>query len=107
MNQIMTLAENEVALSLNSDKYTIEVAETIEHLWEEPAIKQVFTNRGTEFYVFDGAEHFFSDLKRLRPPNYTPTSEDILHCRRKTTGIVEIAFSYEGFDFRLVDVGGL
>lgn len=34
------------------------------------------------------------------------TEDDILRCRMRTTGIIEIEFSVNGSDFRMVDVGG-
>lgn len=42
----------------------------------------------------------------MQPPDYSVTSDDILHCRRKTTGIVELNFNYSGITFKLFDVGG-
>lgn len=104
--RITDLADSDTALLLNaSQKYTIDVAEDVEHLWADESVKEMFNNR-YNFHVFDGAEYFFSNLERLRPPHYVPTSDDILRCRRKTTGIIEISFSYGGHEFKLFDVGG-
>jgi hypothetical protein len=35
-----------------------------------------------------------------------PTTQDILRTRVKTTGIVEINFSFKDLNFRVFDVGG-
>jgi signal recognition particle receptor subunit beta len=37
---------------------------------------------------------------------FVPSVDDILHCRVKTLGIVEMKFNYQGSDFMMVDVGG-
>jgi hypothetical protein len=45
-------------------------------------------------------------LDRIGAPNYSPTEEDILYCRSKTTGIVETQFDLDQAHFKIVDVGG-
>lgn len=37
---------------------------------------------------------------------YVPTVDDVLRTRVKTTGIVEMVFTFRDLRFRLVDVGG-
>jgi GTPase SAR1 family protein len=104
--RIIELAESDTSLLLNaSQKYTPQVADDVEALWNDKAMKQMFERR-YDYHVFDGAQYFFANLERIRPPNFTPTAEDILRCRRKTTGIIEISFNYKGFTFKLFDVGG-
>lgn len=49
---------------------------------------------------------FYADLDRLFDPGYTPTSDDILRVRSKTTGITETRFEISGLIFRMFDVGG-
>jgi guanine nucleotide-binding protein G(i) subunit alpha len=103
---MIELAENETSLLLNADKkYDEKMAEDVEALWADQSVQKQFERR-YEFHVFDGATYFFSNLQRLRPPHYMPNNEDILHCRRKTTGIVEVKFEHEGYTFKLCDVGG-
>jgi guanine nucleotide-binding protein subunit alpha len=50
--------------------------------------------------------YFFDDLDRLFNPDYTPTVQDILHCRFRTTGIREMAFRLKEVEMLMVDVGG-
>ena len=103
---MINLAESETSLLLNADKkYDEKMAGDVEALWADATIKKQFERR-YEFHVFDGATYFFSNLPRLRPPLYMPSNEDILHCRRKTTGIVEVKFDHDGYTFKLCDVGG-
>ncbi len=84
--------------------YTDEFADDVEVLWQDTAIRRMFDRR-YDYHVFDGATYFFDDLKRLREP-YVPSVEDVLHCRRKSTGIIEGGFIRDGYRFRFIDVGG-
>jgi guanine nucleotide-binding protein G(o) subunit alpha len=45
-------------------------------------------------------------LDEIGQPNYLPSTQDILRTRVKTTGIVEINFSFKDLNFRVFDVGG-
>jgi guanine nucleotide-binding protein subunit alpha, other len=45
-------------------------------------------------------------MDRLFAPNYAPTSQDILQCRVRTTGITETVFRLGGQEMLVVDVGG-
>lgn len=49
---------------------------------------------------------FLDDLARLGKKDYMPTEQDILRTRVKTTGIVEVHFSFKNLNFKLFDVGG-
>ena len=49
---------------------------------------------------------FLDDLDRLGRKDYMPTEQDILRTRVKTTGIVEVHFSFKNLNFKLFDVGG-
>ena len=43
---------------------------------------------------------FLDDLKRLGAKDYQPTEQDILRTRVKTTGIVEVHFSFKNLNFK-------
>uniref|UniRef100_A0A182M747 Uncharacterized protein n=1 Tax=Anopheles culicifacies TaxID=139723 RepID=A0A182M747_9DIPT len=51
-------------------------------------------------------DDFLDDLDRLGAKDYQPTEQDILRTRVKTTGIVEVHFSFKNLNFKLFDVGG-
>ncbi|CAH2042508.1 unnamed protein product, partial [Iphiclides podalirius] len=58
-------------------------------------------------YINHGRKHhFLDDLDRLGARDYQPTEQDILRTRVKTTGIVEVHFSFKNLNFKLFDVGG-
>jgi GTPase SAR1 family protein len=104
--RMIELVENDSSLLVTaSSRYTVDVANDVAALWADKKVQEMF-NRRYEFHVFDGAGYFFQDLERLRPPNYTPTFEDILRCRMKTVGIIEIGFQVGDTYFKLFDVGG-
>ena len=46
------------------------------------------------------------NILRLTDPESTPTAEDIILCRTKTTGVSEFSFQYKSTPFCIVDVGG-
>jgi hypothetical protein len=108
---------NESGLIINaSSRYTVDVANDVAALWSDKKVQDMFNHR-YDFHVFDGAGYFFQDLERLAPPNYMPTFEDILRCRMKTVGIIEIGFQVGDIYFKLfgmfrgqpltkIDVGG-
>ncbi|KAI8419970.1 hypothetical protein MSG28_008575 [Choristoneura fumiferana] len=52
------------------------------------------------------SDNFLDDLDRLGARDYQPTEQDILRTRVKTTGIVEVHFSFKNLNFKLFDVGG-
>lgn len=43
---------------------------------------------------------FLDDLERLGETNYQPTEQDILRTRVKTTGIVEVHFTFKNLNFK-------
>ena len=43
---------------------------------------------------------FLENLSRLAARDYTPSQDDVLRTRVKTTGIVEINFSHKGLLFK-------
>lgn len=49
---------------------------------------------------------YFEAVDRITQPNYTPTDQDILRARVKTTGITETHFHIGELHYRIFDVGG-
>jgi guanine nucleotide-binding protein subunit alpha len=50
--------------------------------------------------------YFMSSLDRLFDPYYTPTEEDILHTRARTSGVTETNFQMPDYEIVIIDVGG-
>ncbi|KAI9221287.1 guanine nucleotide binding protein, alpha subunit [Blastocladiella britannica] len=62
--------------------------------------------RAKEFQLNDSTKYLFENLDRITQPGFTPTDQDILRSRVKTTGIVESTFLIDGITYRMFDVGG-
>ena len=45
---------------------------------------------------------YLSSLERIGAPTYTPTQQDVLRTRVKTTGIVETHFVFKDLHFKYV-----
>ena len=50
--------------------------------------------------------YFVNKIDEILKDDYIPTTEDILHVRIPTTGVVEMIFDYKNIPFRMIDVGG-
>ena len=56
--------------------------------------------------ISESVGYFYDNLDRLAAPDYEPTQQDILYCRKTTKGIHEFDMDIEGVPFKFVDVGG-
>jgi len=83
-----------------------ELAQHIEILWKEDAIRQIFENRAI-YHIDDSSAYFFDQIERIGDlDHYLPTDMDILYVRYRTTGVIESKFSILGSNFHIFDVGG-
>uniref|UniRef100_A0A915PF29 Uncharacterized protein n=1 Tax=Setaria digitata TaxID=48799 RepID=A0A915PF29_9BILA len=82
-----------------------EMAEIIQQIWQSSGVQLAYERR-FNYQLLDNAKFFLSSLQRITSPGYSPTTQDILQCRFKTTGIHEINFMYKKVDFKMIDVGG-
>ncbi|XP_023342610.1 guanine nucleotide-binding protein G(o) subunit alpha [Eurytemora carolleeae] len=86
-------------------KVTKDLAKVISQLWKDTGVQAAFL-RSNEYNLSDCAKYFLDNVERLGQNSYIPTTEDILHCRIKTSGIVEVKFFIKDMVFRIHDVGG-
>lgn len=49
---------------------------------------------------------YFDSIDRISDPRYTPSDQDVLRSRVKTTGITETTFIIGDLTYRMFDVGG-
>lgn len=66
----------------------------MELLWKDPGVRACF-RRSREYQLNDSAEYFLDNMDRMFAPGYIPTSDDVLHTRAKTVGIVEMQFVFK------------
>lgn len=82
-------------------------------LWADSGIQKCYI-RSNEFSLIDSAKYFLDRVHEIRQPNYLPTDQDILCCRKRTNEIQKIEFTvkipkkYGGGKqaFWMFDVGG-
>jgi guanine nucleotide-binding protein G(o) subunit alpha len=89
----------------DTEPFESELLDAMKKLWNDHGVQQCFT-RSNEYQLNDSAKYFLDKLDDIGSPSYLPTIQDILRTRVKTTGIVEINFTFKDLNFRVFDVGG-
>lgn len=84
---------------------------SIEEILSHPAIKHQLEENFTKLAMQDSINFYFTDLKRIIQPNFTPTEQDCLYSRSPTLEITENKFLITGKQtgngvFAVFDVGG-
>jgi len=87
------------------DELTKQMAEDIKTLWADPAIRAAYEKK-SEFQLMDAAQYCFEQVDRFADPDFTPTDNDVLRVRVRTTGIIETTFKIKETKFKMIDVGG-
>jgi len=78
----------------------------IEILWRDPGIKVAMT-RTNEFNLIESASYFLGQsLARVCNPDYVPSDQDILRCRKRTNGVSLMEFKQDQTSIQIFDVGG-
>lgn len=98
------VAERVLALQ-HSDDFNASVATDVALLWRDRAVQATIA-RSAQFQIQDTASYFLQQVERIGASDYTPSIQDVLHARLRTSGIREMPFSFGGLNFRLIDVGG-
>lgn len=78
-------------------------------LWNQNETQEKWKLQNRASYQIQDSLGYFLDpanYARIIKEDYIPTNQDILHCRIRTSGIVEEEFEIEGNKFVMVDVGG-
>jgi guanine nucleotide-binding protein G(i) subunit alpha len=96
-----------LSILLDGQKYySTEIHKMIGELWKENLLIEKFQNHSEDFHIFDNLQYFLDRLEMLTPPDYIPSMDDILHCRRKTSGFMRLNFTDDNVDFCISDLGG-
>ncbi|KAK4470166.1 hypothetical protein MN116_005747 [Schistosoma mekongi] len=82
----------------------------VDEIWSDPGVQRAYT-RANEFHLFDSATYFMRRFDVIRRPDYIPTDQDILRCRKVTDSITELQFDIRtgrksSVHFRIIDVSG-
>lgn len=86
-------------------EFTHELATQIMELWNSDVIQSVHA-RKAEFWILDGAKYYFENAERIAEDDFSPTDEDMVMTRVRTTGIVVTEFTEGPITYSMVDVGG-
>lgn len=82
-----------------------ELAAKTKALWEDEGIQKAYAQR-SNYQLPDSAAYVLDSVERIAQPDYLPSEEDVLRGRARTTGIIEVSFTCDEVQFRVVDVGG-
>jgi len=88
-----------------SEKLLPENFKSVVDLYTHPEVAPVLERRA-EYQLNDSADYYLVQCETLSKPDWLPSTEDILHSRVRTTGIVQSDFKIKGLDFAMFDVGG-
>ncbi|XP_019907002.1 guanine nucleotide binding protein (G protein), alpha activating activity polypeptide O, b isoform X1 [Esox lucius] len=83
----------------DTEPYSAELLTAMKRLWADAGTQECF-NRAREYQLNDSAAYYLDSLDRIGASDYTPTEQDILRTRVKTTGIVETHFTFKNLHFR-------
>ncbi|XP_063217834.1 guanine nucleotide-binding protein G(f) subunit alpha-like isoform X2 [Bacillus rossius redtenbacheri] len=94
-------------------KFDTQYFDHVQILWGDSGVQECY-RRSSEFQLISSAKYFLDRIDKVRLPGYNPSDQDILHSRKRTTGIQKIEFtvkvpaSYGGGSqtFWMFDVGG-
>lgn len=87
------------------DSMPLDCMNAFKSLWRDEGV-QLAIRKGNEYALHDNLQYYFSDLDRLFAKDFTPTDQDILRARLRTTGISETIFDTGNLTYRMFDVGG-
>lgn len=85
---------------------TPDVVQAIDNLWTSCAAIASTWDRRAEFWILEGCVYYFQHMHRFIEEDYSPTEEDIVAARKRTTGVVETSLKYGNVAWSVVDVGG-
>ncbi|TPX36464.1 hypothetical protein SeLEV6574_g04516 [Synchytrium endobioticum] len=94
-----------VDVTQGAEGLTSKAVELIQALWTDAGIQQCLA-RSNEYHMEDSARYFFDNLARISSGTYTPTDQDILLCRLRTSGVQEVVLEEDNVLIKVVDVGG-
>jgi len=77
----------------------------LKSLWADEGIQTAFQRRN-EYQLTDSVQYFLNNVERIATPDYVPTLQDILYCRKTTKGVIEFRMEIDRVPFLFVDVGG-
>lgn len=81
------------------------MAEIFKKAWADRGIQETWRTR-SKLQVQDSLKYFIGRIDAITSENYTPSKDDVLHVRARTTGISMEKLTINNRAFEIVDVGG-
>ena len=91
----LCLVLDKISRMADTEPFESELLDAMKKLWNDNGVQQCF-NRSNEYQLNDSAKYFLDKLDEIGSASYLPSTQDILRTRVKTTGIVEINFTFKG-----------
>jgi len=84
-----------------------EYAKKCAELWADEGIKETWSRR-KNFQIFDNADYFCDRIDEIAKEGWTPSFEDVIRSRERTTAVISKDFKVKDSSrpLRVVDVGG-
>ncbi len=88
-----------------ADFTTGSIGQLVHRLWNSRDIQRAYARR-SEFQLNDNTPYFLDKVLELSRGDWTPSVEDMLRVRVRTTGYIPHDVTIDGRSFRLCDLGG-
>jgi len=87
------------------EPWTVALVEKFKVLITNSEVQKVL-KKSAELQLYEHLDYMLSRLDEFVLPDYIPSIDDILRVKVRTTGITEINYPLEGYNFTVVDMGG-
>lgn len=104
-NQDLRPVFEEIAALDSNTPMTPALATKISNVWKDSGIQATFDRRD-EFWNMDGTPYYLNEILRIAEVDFSPTEDDMVMTRVRTTGIVVTAVQENPYTYQVVDVGG-
>lgn len=85
---------------------TPEDADHLKKLWLSKPIQEQWELHRQDLQLPDGLGHLLRRAHIICQDSFIPTHDDILHVRKRTTGIIEATIKVDEMKINIIDVGG-
>jgi len=84
----------------------ITIGRLLQKIWSDPLIQRMYALEEKNPQLEAPLGYIMSAMDRIGDQGFTPTNEDILFARKRTSGVTLMDFEAYGAKFLLIDVGG-
>lgn len=97
--------DEDASTIVEQEDFSQEMIAASKVIWADKGIQQVYTRRN-EYHLVDSCRYYLDDLNRIFSDGFSPSVDDALRVRVRTTGILETKFKYDDLIYKMIDVGG-